>query len=230
MLLAGLQKLTLLDFPGHTACTVFTHGCNLRCPFCHNAALVVETPQDTITEEDFFAFLRKRQGVLDGVAVTGGEPLLQHDVADFLSRIRSLGYAVKLDTNGFFPDKLKALCAEGLVDYVAVDLKNCLTKYGVTVGKNDLDLSPLLETVDFLLRGTVEYEFRTTVVDELHTPDDIASIGKLIAGAPRWFLQQFTDSGGLIASGMHPKSKEELRVCLKKAQEYVPSAALRGID
>jgi len=230
MLLAGLQKLTLLDFTGHTACTVFTHGCNLRCPFCHNAALVVEKPANLLAEDEFFAFLSKRQSVLDGVAVTGGEPLLQSDIIEFIRKIRALGYAVKLDTNGFFPDKLKTLVSQGLVDYVAVDIKNSLAKYGETVGVKTLDLSPFLESVDFLLSGAVDFEFRTTVVEELHTADDIASIAKLIRGAPRFFLQNFTDSGGLIGSGFHAKSREELRVCLSRAKEFVPNTALRGVD
>lgn len=229
MLLAGLQKLTLLDFPGHTACTLFTHGCNLRCLFCHNAALVVDKPGEMLDEEEFFAFLRKRQGILDGVAVTGGEPLLQKDISNFLRKIKELGYAVKLDTNGFFPDRLRLLVADGLVDYVAVDIKNTMSKYAITVGVDELDLSPLLETVDFLLTGSVDYEFRTTVVAEFHEPEDFEQIGRLIAGAPRYFLQAFEDSGALLTEGLHPLSREDMEACREHASLFVKTE-LRGLS
>ncbi len=228
MLLAGLQKLTLLDFPGHTACTVFTHGCNLRCPFCHNAALVVDKQEETVSEEDFFAFLTKRQGILDGVAVTGGEPLLQKDLPAFLRKIKDMGYAVKLDTNGFFPDRLRLLLADGLVDYVAVDVKNSMAKYAVTVGVDDLDLSPFLATVDLLLKSDTDFEFRTTAVKEFHVPEDFAQIGRLIEGTPRYFIQAFKDSGGLISGGLHPLSKEDMEACKTEAERYVPTQ-IRGM-
>ena len=186
MRINGFQKLTLLDFPGHTACTVFTGGCNLRCPFCHNALLVTEADElEEYPEEEILAFLKKRQGILDGVAITGGEPLLQRDIRAFIEKVRALGYAVKLDTNGTFPKMLKELAEAGLLDYVAVDIKNSKERYAETTGIPRLDLSGIEETVRYLLEGHVPYEFRTTVVAEFHTPEDIRKIGEWIHGADR---------------------------------------------
>lgn len=228
MKIAGLQKLTLLDFPGRTACTVFTHGCNLRCPFCHNASLVVGEG-DSVSEEELFAFLKKRQGILDGVAVTGGEPLLQPDIEEFLTKIKALGYSVKLDTNGFFPDKLRSLLNAGLVVFVAMDIKNSLNKYAATCGRRELDISPVLDSIELLKSGTVEYEFRTTAVKGFHTPEDFESIGRLIEGTKNYYIQNFVDSGALIQQGLTGLSKEEMNACLTAVQKYVPNAKLRGI-
>ena len=228
MKLGGLMKMTLLDFPGHIACTVFTAGCNFRCPFCHNASLVTHLDEE-IGEDDFFSFLKKRQGMLDGVCISGGEPLMQPGMADFLRKIRVLGYATKIDTNGAYPDKLRALIDEGLVDYVAMDIKNSPHKYAQTIGLSTVPAG-VEESVSLLLSGIVPYEFRTTVVDELHEPGDFAAIGKWIAGAPRYFLQKFTDSGDLIGEGLSAPSNEKLRACLAAVAPYVPSASLRGVD
>lgn len=228
MKIAGLQKLTLLDFPGRTACTVFTHGCNLRCPFCHNASLVAGEG-DSVSEEELFAFLKKRQGILDGVAVTGGEPLLQPDIEEFLTKIKALGYSVKLDTNGFFPDKLRSLLNAGLVVFVAMDIKNSLNKYAATCGRRELDISPVLDSIELLKSGTVEYEFRTTAVKGFHTPEDFESIGRLIEGTKNYYIQNFVDSGALIQQGLTGLSKEEMNACLTAVQKYVPNAKLRGI-
>ena len=231
MRISGLQKLTLLDFPGHTACTVFTGGCNYRCPFCHNAELVLRPEeQPEIPEAEFFALLEKRRGLLDGVAVTGGEPTLQPDLPEFLSRIRDLGYAVKLDTNGTRPDLLKRLVREGLVQYVAMDIKNSPARYAETAGAADPQLDRIRESAAFLLEGTVPYEFRTTVVRELHTPEDLAEIGRWLRGAERYFIQCFTDSGDLIEEGFHPCSREELDLLLAAVRPFIPSAELRGVD
>ena len=203
MRISGLQKLTLLDFPGHTACTVFTGGCNYRCPFCHNAELVLRPEeQPEIPEAEFFTLLEKRRGLLDGVAVTGGEPTLQPDLPEFLRRIRDLGYAVKLDTNGTRPDLLKRLMQEGLVQYVAMDIKNSPARYAETAGIADPQLERIRESAAFLMAGTVPYEFRTTVVQELHRPEDLTEIGRWLQGAERYFLQGFTDSGDLILEGL----------------------------
>ncbi len=226
----GLQKLTLLDFPGHTAATVFTGGCNLRCPFCHNAVLVTEVGDCESYEEDFVLdYLKKRQGILDGLAVTGGEPLIQKDIRGFIEKVRALGFAVKLDTNGCFPERLRELVLAGLVDYVAVDVKNSKERYAETVGVPGFDVRPVEETVEFLKEGRVPFEFRTTVVKELHTVEDIGKIGQWIAGAPRYYLQNFVDSGALIGSGFHAHERAVLREMREIAAPYVGTAELRGV-
>ena len=229
MHIAGLQKLTLLDYPGHTACTVFTAGCNLRCPFCHNSELVLpQRRPPRMDEEDFFSFLKKRQGILDGVCVTGGEPLLQKDIAAFLQRVRDLGFAVKLDTNGTFPHILRDLVERGLVDYVAMDIKNSRERYAETAGIDGFDLAPVEESVKFLLSGGVDYEFRTTVADSLHTAEDLASIGRWLAGAKRYAIQNFVDSGDVLAPGLSPCSVEKMQALLTSVRPFVPGAFLRG--
>lgn len=231
MLISGLQKLTLLDFPGRVACTVFTGGCNLRCPFCHNASLVLpERIAHDTDEESVLAFLKKRVGVLDGVAVTGGEPLMQKDIRHFLEKLRAMGYKIKLDTNGTFPDRLRELIEAGLVDRVAMDIKNSPTLYGVSVGRADLDLGPVRESRDILLGGAVEYEFRTTVVKGLHTESSIAEAAQWISGAREYYLQQYRDSGDVIAaSGLEAFDEEEMRTLAEAAAVYVPSVQVRGV-
>ena len=230
MIIKGLQKLTLLDFPGHVACTIFTSGCNYRCPFCHNASLALSRDEGAdYSEEEILDFLKKRTGILDGVAITGGEPLIWPDIIDLLRKIKEIGFMVKLDTNGTFPDRLKEIIDEGLVDYVAIDIKNSPEKYAQTVGKDDALLDKLRESVNILMNGGVDYEFRTTVVDELHTAEDIKKIGEFIKGAKRWFLQNFVDSGDLISSGMHAAPEEKMRKYLEISRVYVPTAELRGI-
>lgn len=229
MIIKGLQKTTLLDFPGKVACTVFTAGCNFRCPFCHNATLVISPDiSEVIPEDEFFAFLKKRVGILDGVCITGGEPLLQRDIEEFIKKIRELGLAVKLDTNGAYPERLKSIIDQGLVDYVAMDIKNSKEKYALTAGA-DVDIDKISKSVHLLMTSGVEYEFRTTVVRELHSPDDINSIVKWIAGAQRYFLQSFIDSGELIGDGYSAHTPQDMGALLDIAKQYVPSAALRGI-
>lgn len=230
MRIQGLQKLTLLDFPGRTACTVFTAGCNFRCPFCHNASLVVDIPKEAaISEEEFFAFLKKRQGILDGVCVSGGEPLLQPDIEEFIGKIKELGYVVKLDTNGSFPKKLKALVEKGLIDYVAMDIKNCLESYAITSGTDALDLGAIEESVSYLKEGHIPYEFRTTVVKNYHFEESFEKIGQWIQGADKYYLQNFVDSGDLIGKKTKGCSPEEMNTFLKVVQKYIPTAQLRGI-
>lgn len=229
MKLAGLQKLTLLDFPGHVACTVFTAGCNLRCPFCHNSELVLPERRPTLMdEEDFFSFLEKRQGILEGVCVTGGEPLLQKDIAPFLRRIKDLGFAVKLDTNGCFPTVLRSLVEDGLVDFVAMDIKNSPARYGQTAGIPDFDLTPIQESVSFLLSGAVDYEFRTTVAAQFHDEDSFRDIARWIAGAKRYALQEFKDSGDILTGGLTPCSPQQMQVFLSILKPHIPGAFLRG--
>ncbi len=228
MVLGGLAKLTLLDFPGKVACTVFTLGCNFRCPFCHNASLVEGTPLDSLTVDEFFRFLEKRRGLLDGVAVTGGEPYMQPDILEFLHEIKGRGYAVKTDTNGSYPERLRAAVKEGLVDYVAMDIKNSKEKYATTIGLTATP-SAVFESVDFLLSGAVPYEFRTTVVNELHEPGDFAAIGEWIKGAPHYYLQAFTDSGDILSGGMTAATPEKMRACLAAVKPFIANAELRGL-
>lgn len=226
----GMQKMTLLDYPGYVACTLFTGGCNFRCPFCHNALLVLDLDENyTIPEEEVLAFLKKRQGLLDGVCVTGGEPLINKDIGDFLSKVKELGFKIKLDTNGTNPALLKELVSQNLVDYVAVDIKNSPEKYAETVGLKSFDMSPINETVNFLLSGAVDYEFRTTVTKQFHTEKSMEEAARFIRGAKRYFLQNFVDSGNLIGSGITGQSKEEMEKLLAVVKKYVPDSCLRGI-
>lgn len=231
MKLYGFQKLTLLDFPGHTAATVFTGGCNLRCPFCHNA-LLVESVNDLeeVDTEEVLRYLKKRQGILDGLAITGGEPLLNPDIRPFIEEVRALGMKIKLDTNGFYPDRLIELCKAGLIDYVAVDVKNTEEKYALTTGISSLNLDPFRKTVSFLIGGSVPYEFRTTVVAELHTVEDIGKIGQWIKGADRYFLQCFVDSGETIGSGFTAPSLETMKKMREAAAPFVSEIGIRGMD
>jgi len=230
MRIQGIQKLTLLDFPERVACTVFFAGCNFRCPFCHNASLVVDIPpKGDITEEEFFSFLKKRQGILDGVCITGGEPLLQPDIENFMRKIKELGYAVKLDTNGSFPDKLKSLVEKGFVDYVAMDIKNCPELYAVTAGVENLDIASIKESVAYLKEAHVPFEFRTTVVKDYHTKECFEKIGQWIRGTAKYFLQNFVDSGDLIGKDTKGCSEEEMKEFLAVVSSYVPSAKIRGI-
>ena len=251
MRLAGLQKLTLLDFPGQIACTVFTPGCNLRCPFCHNPDLVLPpllSEEDLLPEETFFDFLQKRRGKLTGVAVTGGEPTLQPDLPQFLSRIREMGFGVKLDTNGFRPQVLKEIVNAGLVDYVAMDVKNCPGKYAMTTGIPEKRTGELwdtvLESIFFLMEGHVAYEFRTTVVGGLHTTEDILQLAQLLRGADQWYLQQYHPAEDVVGDflpsseqrqgagrtlGLYEPSVLMLNEMRRAASAYVPSVRTRGI-
>ncbi len=230
MLISGLQKLTLLDYPGRVACTVFTGGCNFRCPFCHNASLVIpERMAHDSSEETVLAFLKKRQGILDGVAVTGGEPLLHKDIDEFLKKVKDLGYQIKLDTNGSFPDRLIELCKAGLVDRVAMDIKNSPELYEKTVGAK-VNMADIERSKDFLLSGTVDYEFRTTTVKGLHTVESIKEAAKWISGAKEYYLQQFKDSGDILSmGGLGAFNEEEMERLREAAAEFVPAAELRGV-
>lgn len=241
MRIAGLQKLTLLDYPGKTAATVFTPGCNFRCPFCHNADLVTggaahETTAgasaDAISLDEFFAFLSKRQGLLDGVCISGGEPLLQPGIEDFCARVRELGYTVKLDTNGSFPDRLRALVKAGLVDCVAMDVKNAPQRYAETIGMSTFDLAPVQASLDFLRTGTVPYEVRTTVVRELHTADDLRALAAWVQGVQAWHLQSFIDAESVLGGTgrFHAWDPDDLRALLPELQRLVPTVALRGVE
>lgn len=231
MLIAGLQKMTLLDFPNHVACTVFLQGCNFKCPFCQNKDLVInEQNIEAINIEKFFEFLKKRKGFIDGVCVTGGEPLIHKDLENFLRRIKELGLQVKLDTNGYLPNRLKDLVNKGLVDYVAMDIKNSLEKYPLTTGLDSINVNMIKESVEFLINGKIDYEFRTTVVKEFHEKADFIGISQLICGCKRYFLQGFEDSPSCIKQGLHAHTKEELEEFVNILKQQNIKAEIRGVE
>lgn len=231
MRIAGLQKLTLLDYPGHIGCTIFTSGCNYRCPFCHNASLVIRPQeQPEIAETDFFSFLQKRIGILQGVCVTGGEPTLNQDLPRFLDKIKQLGFLIKLDTNGTAPSMLNDLICNNLIDYVAMDIKNSKEKYATTIGLDNYDITPIDESISILINGCIPYEFRTTIVKEFHTKDDLLSIAHWIKGADKYFLQSFKDSGDLIQQDLNELSKQELIELKNLIIPYITHVELRGIS
>ena len=228
---AGLQKLTLLDYPGKVACTLFTKGCNFRCPFCHNASLVVRADeQQMYTNDEILAFLRKRQGILDGVAITGGEPTLMSGLYDFIAQVKDMGYSVKLDSNGTRPDVLKKLILNGLVDYVAMDIKNSPEKYAYTCGlPENYDLSKIEESKNLLMEGRVDFEFRTTVAKPFHTEEDFFKIGEWLKGSEKYFLQQFKDSGDIIGQEISSFNEREMEKFLNVLLPFVPNTQLRGV-
>lgn len=255
MQISGLNKTTLLDYPGCVAATIFTGGCNFRCPFCHNSGLVL-TPfkEGIIPVEEVLSFLNKRKNILKGVCITGGEPTLQADLQDFMVRVKEMGYRVKLDTNGYQPETLGDLLEKGLLDYVAMDIKNCADKYAMTAGfysgqsytadanvnvssgqssrNAEFDLGRIKESVQILLSSRIEYEFRTTVVKELHTVEDIIKIGEWIKGAPAYYLQKFEDSGNVIGKGYHEPDSETLQEMvqvLSDIPELNEKVHLRGV-
>lgn len=232
MQICGLQKLSLVDFPGKMAATIFTGGCNLRCPFCHNALLVTrldETPSIPLPE--VLEFLTSHRGWLDGVVLSGGEPLMQTDAADFLHEIRSMGFAVKLDTNGCYPQRLVDILAHHLVDYVAMDIKQSPEKYSDIVGIPSFSTEPLTESINLLKNSGIDYEFRTTIVREYHTKADIQAIGRWCQGAPHYYLQKFVDSGNLInGQGLHAALPEEMQEFADVAAPYFKEVNLRGVD
>jgi len=229
MKIHGLQKMTLLDFPGRVACTVFLGGCDMRCPFCHNAELIDGSAPPVMEEEELLAFLKKRQGLLEGVAITGGEPLLRPDIISLAEKIRDLGYPMKLDTNGTHPDRLREIIDRGLAAYVAMDIKNSPDRYAVTAGVDTLDMGKIRESVSLLMEGRTDYEFRTTVVAELHDADSFRGIGEWIRGAKRYYLQKFTDRDTVPFGGFHAPADNEMHAYAEIAREYVPSVELRGM-
>ena len=228
MVLRGLQKTGLLDYPELLSCTVFTGGCNFRCPFCHNASLV-RGDGERLAEEEFFAFLDKRRGLLDGVCVTGGEPCLHDDLPDFLRKIKEKGYRVKLDTNGSRPEMLSFLLKEGLLDYVAMDVKNAPEKYAFTCGTKESAWEKVKESLALLKASGVTYELRTTLVKGHHTEADLSAIAQAVAPVPLYFLQNFEDSGDVLSEGLSGFSREELEGLLSAVRPYLPTAKLRGV-
>ncbi len=228
MIIGGLVNLTLLDYPDKVACTVFTAGCNFRCPFCHNNSLVCGNGGRRIMESEVLAFLKKRRGVLEGMCLTGGEPLIQGGVEEFLRRVKDLGYSVKLDTNGAFPDRLGALVQAELVDYVAMDVKNSRERYAETAGCA-VDIGAIERSVELLKGGIVDYEFRTTVTGNYHDEQNIEDMAKWLVGAKRYYLQKFVNSGDLIDGSTVGCGEDTMKRYLEIVRKYVPSAQLRGI-
>ena len=232
MKVTGIQKLTLLDYPGVVACTVFTAGCNFRCPFCHNAMLVLpeQIDDECLTDDEVFGFLKKRKGVLDGVAVTGGEPLLHADMPEFLARVKELGYKIKLDTNGSNPELLSEIVKNKLVDRVAMDIKNAPEEYARTIGLKSFDIAPVERSKEMLLRGDIDYEFRTTVVKGIHTKESLIGAAKWIEGAKEYYLQQFKDSGNLLLpDGLSAYDEKQMHALADAVRDYVPTVEVRGV-
>ena len=230
--IGGLQKMTMLDYPGKVAATVFTGGCNFKCAYCHNRDLVfVPDNYEFYDPDDVLAYLQKRRGILDGVCITGGEPLVQDDLEGFIREIKNMGYLVKLDTNGYFPDRLAAICETGMIDYIAMDVKNSKDRYSETVGVNaDVFRIRQIETsVKYLMNSPIEHEFRTTVIREFHTKEDLVKIAKWIQGSEHYYLQQYMDSGNVIQPGWSAYTKSEMEELLSAVRKYVPSAELRGV-
>ena len=231
MQIFGFNKTTLLDFPEHVACTVFTGGCNFRCPFCQNGDLVLHGGSlPVLDEEEVFGVLRKRKGILTGVCVTGGEPTLQRHLDVFLSRVKELGYLVKLDSNGYRPEVLQSLRERGLVDYFAMDIKSSPENYARTAGVKELDMGLIRESVDFIRSCGLDYEFRTTVVRELHSSGDFLSIGEWLKGCKAYFLQSYVESEGVICKEFSSYSKEELEEFVTLLKPYIDNVSLRGVD
>lgn len=232
-MIAGLQKMTLLDFPGKVACTVFLAGCNYRCPFCHNSELFMGKVEEFMTDEEFFSFLEKRQGLLEGVCVSGGEPTLYPGIVGFMEKIKSFGYGVKLDTNGSRPDILKQLVEKKLVDYVAVDVKNGPAYYQTTVGC-DPKLEAVEESFRYLIEGNVAYEMRTTLVAQLHSEASIQDMGKwlssLVPGKKpeKLFLQTFVDRDTVAFDGLCAPTENEVRLYRDILTSYIKTVTIRN--
>ncbi len=235
-MIAGLQKMTLLDFPGKVACTLFLQGCNFRCPFCHNSDLLPQKGEEFMKPEEVFAFLEKKKGLLDGVAITGGEPTGQAGLPELVRKIKEMGFGVKLDTNGTNPKMLKELVEQGLVDYVAVDVKNSPEKYAETVGLPRLNLDKITESLAFLISSDVEYEFRTTLVSQFHDEASMEEIGKwlvsLVPGkkAKKLFLQSFVDRDSVVFSGLQAPEKEQILRFREILTPYVEQVLVRGAE
>ena len=231
MNICGYQKTTLLDYPGHVAATIFTGGCNFRCPFCHNSDLVVNsTMSPCISQEEIFAFLKKRKNVLSGICITGGEPTLQTNLSEFIKKVRSLGYKIKLDTNGYRPDVISSLLEDNLLDYIAMDIKAGLSNYAKVSGIPNLDTSKIKESISIIENSGIDYEFRTTVVKELHNRQDFLEISEMLSSSSSYFIQSFKDSGNILTPGLSSCDTETLNQYLAIVKNKLPFCSLRGIE
>lgn len=230
MKISGMQKLTLLDYPGNTACLIFTQGCNFRCPFCHNKDLLsCEESVDMISEEEVFKYLEKRKGLLDGVCITGGEPLLQEDIEDFIIKVKEMGYKVKLDTNGSSPSKLKRLLDKNLLDYIAMDVKNDFLNYDKTAGINMINIENIKRSIELIEKSTVDYEFRTTVVKQFHDLCQLEHICEYLGPKAKYYIQNYRDCNTVLQEGLVGFGEEELLNIKKKLNETYPNVMVRGI-
>ena len=229
MQILGLQKTTLLDYPGHVAATIFLGGCNMRCPFCHNMNLVNMDSGEQYTQEDILAFLSKRKGVLDGVCITGGEPTIHPELPDFIRSIKNIGLAVKLDTNGTNPQMLSTIIENNLVDYIAMDIKSSPKLYGITCGVPDISISNIKDSIKLIMSSGIDYEFRTTIVSEYHTPEAISEIGQLIQGAKHYYLQSFIDSEYVPDHSLSPLTKDTLIEYKDTLSQYATHVDIRGV-
>lgn len=228
MVIHGIQKLTLVDFPHYTSCILFSGGCNFRCPFCQNSSLVLDPmSQGVIDEDEIFSFLKKRKRMLEGVVITGGEPTLNSDLLLFMEKIKELGYKVKLDTNGYKPDVLESVINKHIVDYVAMDIKTSLDEYPRLSGIKNINTELIRESISILLKEEVDYEFRTTVVKELHNEKNFEKIGKIVEGAKNYFLQTFIDSGNTIEKGLSSPSLEVLESYKEILNSYIENVSIR---
>lgn len=229
MNICGYQKTTLLDYPGHVATTVFTSGCNFRCPFCHNSDLLLN-PTTSISEEEILTFLKKRKNILTGICITGGEPTLQPHLAEFIEKVRSLAYKIKLDTNGYRPQTISELLNKNLLDYIAMDIKAGYSNYSKVCGIPNLNIESIKDSISIIENSGIDYEFRTTVVKELHTDQDFQEISEMISTKSPYYIQSFKDSGNILTLGLSSCDKETLEGYLSIVLEKIPNSSLRGID
>lgn len=229
MNICGYQKTTLLDYPGHVAATIFTGGCNFRCPFCHNSDLLLN-PSTIISEEEIFTFLKKRKNILSGICITGGEPTLQPDLIEFIEKVRSLGYKIKLDTNGYRPQTISELLNKNLLDYIAMDIKAGYSNYVNVCGFSNLNIETIKESISMIENSRIDYEFRTTIVKELHTEQDFQEISEMLSPKSSYYIQSFKDSGNILTPGLSSCNMDTLNYYLSIVKEKIPNSSLRGID
>jgi pyruvate formate lyase activating enzyme len=230
MTFGGIEKLTLIDYPGKVACVVYTIGCNFRCPYCHNPELVDETVEARIAEDEVFALLARKTGFLDGIVITGGEPTMHgDDLLRFMAEVKSRGFLVKLDSNGTNPDVLRKAIERHLADYLAMDIKAPLSKYNAAVGR-PVDTAAIRASIELIKASAVPYEFRTTVVKSMLSPEDIEAIGRDIQGARRYYLQKFISSNLMLNPQFKKKttySDEEFETIRQTLHRYVESCEVR---